>query len=120
MNNLKFCAALGLFAAALYLVILPAIDSLLPRRVTAEDSRRMVYVCQETGALTVGPPQPTPAVNPETGRATLVSALYCPKCERWRAAPPLELLQRNPSAGQCPKHRVPLTTDGPLPAASPN
>ncbi len=57
-----------------------------------------------------------PAVNPKTGKRTLMPALYCAKCQRWHAAPPLEIRQRNPAAGKCPKCQQPLIADGPLPA----
>ncbi|MBL8849436.1 MAG: hypothetical protein JNG89_07120 [Planctomycetaceae bacterium] len=58
----------------------------------------------------------TPAVHPETGRRTLMPALYCTQCAAWRAAPPLQELQRNPQARLCPKCKGPLAADGPLPA----
>lgn len=61
----------------------------------------------------------TPAVHPTTGRRTLMPALYCTQCKTWRAAPPLQELQRNPEARKCPKCKGALTADGPLPAAAP-
>lgn len=73
----------------------------------------IMYVCRETGALILGPRQPTPAVNPKTGRATLAQALYCPQCGGWRAAPPAELRDRFPAGPVCPKHRAPLAESGP-------
>lgn len=60
----------------------------------------------------------SPAVNPATGRRTLMPALYCPKCKDWRAAPPLAELQRNPQARQCAKCKGPLVADGPVPEAT--
>jgi hypothetical protein len=77
--------------------------------------RRAVYFCRETKKPVVAAVQPTPAVNPATGRRTLVRALYCPQCKAWRAVPPDAAANGNPLATKCPKHRCPLTADGPLP-----
>jgi hypothetical protein len=60
----------------------------------------------------------TPAVNPATGRRTLMPALYCGRCRAWRAAPPLEEAQRNPQARQCVQCRGPLSAEGPLPTGT--
>ena len=76
-----------------------------------------VYYCTETKTVVVAARQQTPAVNPQTGRRTLVPALYCPTCRQWQPAPPPEVLQRNPGAGLCRKHKTPLIADGPLPTA---
>ena len=57
----------------------------------------------------------TPAVNPVTGRRTLMPALYCAQCRAWRAAPPLEEVQRNPEARRCPKCGGATSAEGPLP-----
>lgn len=56
-----------------------------------------------------------PAKHPVTGKRTLVPALYCKKCKKWYPAPPLDLQQRDPNARNCPRHKVPMTTDGPRP-----
>jgi hypothetical protein len=60
----------------------------------------------------------SPAVNPTTGRRTLMPALYCPKCGDWRAAPPLAEIQRNPKSRMCVKCGGPLVADGPIPDAT--
>lgn len=56
-----------------------------------------------------------PAVNPATGQRTLMPALYCPKCLRWHALPPLEQINRIPNATKCSKTGATLTADGPWP-----
>lgn len=59
-----------------------------------------------------------PAINPATGRRTLMPGLHCPQCQDWHATPPLEALQRNPAARRCPKCQSVLTASGPMPVAS--
>jgi hypothetical protein len=71
-------------------------------------SPEIMYLCRETKALSRGPRQQTPAVNPTTGRATLVQALYCPQCRKWRAAPPPAMRERQGTGPMCPVHRAPL------------
>lgn len=75
----------------------------------------VIYICRETNELIRAPRQPTPAVHPETGRKTLVPALYCKQCEQWRAVPPSQAFNRNPLSLKCPKHKGPLSPDGPIP-----
>ena len=75
---------------------------------------RMVFVCTETGTVIEGRPQPTPAVNPDTGRKTLQPGLYCAACKKWNPSAPLDVAQRHPEARLCPKHRTPMDTKGPL------
>lgn len=65
------------------------------------------YFCRETKQVTRGPRVPTPAVNPKTGRATLVQALFCKDCCRWLPAPPAEA-QGQAIGPRCPKHGTPL------------
>lgn len=79
----------------------------------AASGKRMTYICTETKEVMTAAPQPTPAVNPKTGRRTLVAALYCSRCRKWYPAPPLDVLQRNPGAALCPKTGEPLSLDGP-------
>lgn len=74
----------------------------------------VTYFCRETRTFVRAPRQPTPAVNPATGRKTLVLAMYCPECRAWQAAPPAELRDRFPAGPMCRKHRIPLQeTDAP-------
>ena len=77
-----------------------------------------VYVDRETlQTVELTETAEAPAVNPATGRRTLMPGLYCPQCKTWHPSPPLEVLQRDPAARQCPKCKGPLTTDGPHPTA---
>jgi hypothetical protein len=80
-------------------------------------TQRVYFDTQTKRAVVADVSSETPAVHPETGRRTLMPALYCAQCTAWRAAPPLQELQRNPQARMCPKCKGPLTADGPLPAA---
>lgn len=54
----------------------------------------VAYVCLETQELVYGPVQPVPALNPTTGRRTLVRAVYSAHDDKWVAAPPEEVLRR--------------------------
>ena len=75
-----------------------------------------VYVDTRTGQVVRAEHSVTlPAVNPGTGQRTLMPGLYCAECRKWYPAPPLEVRQRTPNAGQCPRHGTALTADGPLP-----
>ena len=75
----------------------------------------MVHLCSETGESFTLRAKESPAKNPRTGRFTLMPGLYCPKCREWRASPPLEVLQHNPSARLCPKDKTSMIKDGPPP-----
>ncbi len=68
----------------------------------------VTYLCRETGELLRLPRQPTPAVNPRTGKATLVQALWCPACRQWFPEPPPEARERMPAGPLCPQDRTPL------------
>ena len=83
-----------------------------PRSSVANDER-VTYICTETMKIVLGPPQTTPAVNPETGKKTLVRAVYCAECQSWRPSPPPDTVAGNPLAALCPKHQIPMTPDGP-------
>ncbi len=74
----------------------------------------VAYLCSETGRLIVAPLGPTPALNPATGRRTLVRAMYCAECAKWYAAPPSDVSGGNPQNIRCPKHNTPLSMKGPL------
>ena len=80
----------------------------------AGETENVVYLCRETKKIVRAPLQPTPAVNPATGRKTLVRALYCTKCKKWHAVPPAMEQSGNPMRYQCPKHKIDLSADGPL------
>lgn len=73
----------------------------------------IVYVCRETGDVMKAPAGPTPALNPKTGKRTLVRGLYCSKCGEWKPSPPSSAFQSNPRHLRCAKDGTPLATDGP-------
>lgn len=75
----------------------------------------VVYVCTETKEAFLAPPQGAPAVNPKTGRRTLVRGLYCSGCGRWFPAPPARHQTGNPKPVFCRIHKVPMIYDGPPP-----
>jgi len=83
----------------------------------ASDARQdTVYVCTETGELSLGPSRETPAVNEETGNRTLLRGLYCEKCDKWYPAPPSRSFGGNPLQMPCPKTGGPLSATGNLEA----
>lgn len=107
MNRWILTAVIGLLAigsAALFL------RSSAPQKV----QQQYVYVCSETGEIVVAAAEPTPAVNPKTGRRTLLRGLYCDQCRKWYSVPPARREGANPLHQRCPKHRTPLSQNGPL------
>lgn len=60
----------------------------------------IVYFCLETKEVVRGAPQPLPAVNPKTGRRTLVRGMRDEKTGAWGAAPPDEVLRQRQARGQ--------------------
>ena len=75
-----------------------------------------VYVDTTTMQAMVGPStDETPALNPKTGKRTLMPALYCPGCLRWHPVPSVDQINRVPDATKCRKTGATLTTDGPWP-----
>ena len=73
----------------------------------------IVYVCTETAETFVGDLQGEPAINPKTGRRTLVRGMFCLQCERWNASQPSNHRAGNPRAQLCRVHHVEMTYDGP-------
>jgi hypothetical protein len=85
----------------------------------AVKSAPVVYVDRETRRpVVLSGTVETPAVNPETGRRTLMPGLYCPQCQAWHPTPPLEVLQRDPAARRCARCQSPLTANGPPPSSN--
>ncbi|RPI85232.1 MAG: hypothetical protein EHM42_06880 [Planctomycetaceae bacterium] len=80
---------------------------------TVERCVEITFICTETGALSRGPRVETPALNPALGRATLVQALYCPKCQKWVPMPPAAVLERMPLGPVCLEHRTALLETAP-------
>lgn len=74
-----------------------------------------VYICRETGELFVGHGESAPQIHPESGRATLWPAVYCPQCEIWSPSPPTERLYGHAELLDCPKCRTTRSFDGVIP-----
>ena len=111
MRTISYITGLALLGGVLYLLVSLAGGP----QASAGTDTQVVYICRETQELVSGPPQPTPAVNPRTRRRTLYRALYCPKCQIWRAVPPSQVSGGNPMSNMCPRHRQPMSPTGPLP-----
>jgi len=84
-------------------------------RVPDDQLQEMVFVDPKSGEAFLLPAREAIEFHPETGEQSLVPALYCSKCQAWKAVGSMENLQINPSARMCPVHRIPLIQDGPLP-----
>lgn len=61
-----------------------------------------------------------PAIHPETGKATLMPAMHCPRCNAWRRVPTPDQLNQTGQALTCVKCKQPLQLEGPLPGAATN
>lgn len=61
-----------------------------------------------------------PAIHPETGKATLMPAMHCPRCAAWRRVPPPDQLNQAGRALTCAKCKQPLQLEGPLPGTTTN
>ena len=85
-----------------------------------EESDEIVFLNLETGATEKGEWQPTPAIDPRTGKRSLVQGLYCAKCSRWYPAPPPEMAEHSPRGPVCPKDGTGMSVDGPLNSAAPS
>lgn len=77
-------------------------------RPSAVADAEVAYVCLETHELVYGPVQPVPALNPKTGRRTLVPAVYSVQDESWVAAPPEAVLRRQQRELAGEEDRAPL------------
>jgi len=86
-------------------------------RVREEERPEFVFVCRDSGETFMMRARNTVETHPRTGQPTLMPGLYCAQCQKWRASPPVSVLQQNPSASLCPTHRIPMSNDGPPPAA---
>ncbi len=86
-----------------------------PTSVTiGEEPEEITYVCTETGDVSRGEWQPTPALNSRTGRKTLMQGLYCSQCRKWYPAPPPEMVNQQPRGPACPKDGSALTVEEPV------
>ena len=76
----------------------------------------IVMIDIATNTATVQPASDAyPAVDPATGKPTLMPAMYCGTCRKWRPVPAPAQINRVRNATQCPRCRDQLTLDGPLP-----
>jgi hypothetical protein len=57
-----------------------------------------------------------PAVHPATGKATLMPAMHCGKCDAWHPVPTPDQIVMQGSPLVCPKCKGALRPDGPFPA----
>ncbi len=81
---------------------------------------KMVYVDTVTKkAQVMEVAEAFPAVQPLTGKRTLMPGMYCPKCSTWHPVPPPDQINRTPRATVCPKTGAALTVDGPWPEEAP-
>ena len=103
----------GLLLAGRLLYPVLAGDHSAPVR--EDELQTLAFVCSESGETFVMRAKNTTETNPRTGKPTLMPGLYCDQCKKWRASPPLSVLQQNPSASLCPTHRSSMTTNGPVP-----
>jgi hypothetical protein len=102
--------ALACFLASSVMLVIAGCGGPAP---TAATRPPVVYVCTETQEAFVGTARRTPAANPDTGRDTLVPALYNPEAGRWQAMPPLDVLDGNPGGVVSKNSDRRLTPDGP-------
>jgi hypothetical protein len=100
---------------AVIAVLVGVIFWLTPRNGAAQSSTIVTYVCSETGKVIAAPAQQEPAVNPETGRRTLLRGVYCAQCAKWYRAPSPEHSSGNPRELRCRIHDAPMTFEGPAP-----
>lgn len=98
---------LFLTAACLSLRIVgPWMASAFSRRGT---DLEVTYVCTETKEVVRGPVQPEPALNPKTGRRTLMRAVYATQTQQWVPAPPEQVLRQNRQRYASTDGKSPLT-----------
>lgn len=96
-------------------VVVIAIAALFSGCGRQDDSQLVTFVCTETQAVIQAEAQPTPAVNPETGRRTLVRGMYCAQCGKWF---PIPADVRDPRAIRCTRDGTPMSLEGPPPVSA--
>lgn len=85
----------ALFVAALILAGWSAYSWMASRPPAPVTGNDVTYICLETREVIEGPLEPVPALNPATGRRTLVLAVYSNKTKEWIPAPSEEVLRMN-------------------------
>lgn len=112
----KFAKALTMFKFTLICLTLillgcnsatPPAESVTVDQVAYDQKTKQSYVI--SGDVTL------PTAHPNVPGSTLQPALFCSRCQKWYPAPPIEVLNRNPGAANCPRDSTPLTSDGPFP-----
>jgi hypothetical protein len=71
--------------------------ALLPQRrpaVAKEAAPEIRYVCRESGEVFMRPLTAETLAHPETGRMTLVPAIFDTKKKQWRPGPPLDVMRK--------------------------
>ncbi len=118
-RDIKLWLALGSLALGGWLIV-SAIERDRSPPATADELPQMVFVCRESHEMFVGAARATPAKHPRTEQLTLLPGWYCPKCQSWHAGPPSDAASRQPDKVLCPKTRVRLRREGPLPKDATN
>lgn len=98
-----------LFAVAALLslrIVVPWVNSSFFRKVDKAD---VTYLCTETKEVVRGPAQPEPAVNPKTGRRTLVRAMYANATQQWVQAPSEQAMRQNRKYFSATDGKSPMT-----------
>lgn len=85
----------AVFTAALLLASWSAYSWLAARPPAPVTGNDVTYICLETREVIEGPVQDVPALNPSTGRRTLVRAIYSNATNEWVPAPSEEVLRKN-------------------------
>lgn len=84
-------------------------------RVPESQLQKIVYVDSVTGDEFLMPARSPTEVHPQTGQRTLIPGMYCEKCQRWKPAGPMDVLQTSRHVYRCPIHKIPLVRDGIIP-----
>lgn len=84
-------------------------------RVPDAKLQKIVFVDTVTGDEFLMPARSSTEVHPQTGERTLIPGMYCEKCQRWKPAAPLDVMQTSHAVYRCPIHRIPLVREGILP-----
>ena len=115
MNPFRIYLVICLVAVAIGTSVLYPI--LVPGSSAAPDSQlqEIVYIDTKSGELFLRRARTSPEINPDTGERTLIPGMYCAQCKAWKPVGPIETLQKNHSARNCPIHKTPLLREGPLP-----
>ena len=93
MKDPRLLMAIAGLAVTAWLVA-PFVFPPRPPAVAAEDVLVIHYVCQESGDVYELPLTGERLDHPETGRPTLVPAVYDARRKKWRPGPPLDVMHR--------------------------